>query len=60
MHNKQLFIVSPHPIVPPIDTHDGIIKVNGSLTKQVAFETEVNIKDGADQACWINPNAFFS
>ena len=60
MHNKQLLIIAPHPIVPSIDTHDGIIEVNSSFTKQIAFETEVNIKDGANQPCWVNPDAFFS
>ncbi len=60
MHNKYLLIIAPHPIVPSIDTHDGIIKVDSSFTKKVAFKTEVNIKDGANQPCWVNPDAFFS
>ena len=59
LHNKQLFLVTPHPIVPAIQTHDGIIEVNGRLTKKVAFETEVNIEDGANQPGWVNPDAFF-
>ena len=60
LYHKLLFIVAPQPIVPAIDTHDGIIEIDGSLTKKVAFETEVNIKDGAYQPCWVNPDAFFS
>lgn len=60
LHNKLLMIVAPQPIVPPIHTHDGVVEVNGCLTKKIAFETEVNIEDGANQTSWINPNAFFS
>ena len=60
LYHKQLFIVAPHPIVPTINTHDGIIEVYGCLTKQIAFETEVDIEDGTNQPCWVNPDAFFS
>ncbi len=60
LYNKQLLIVAPHPIVPSINAHDGIIEVDSSFTKKVAFKTEVDIKDGANQPCWVNPDAFFS
>jgi hypothetical protein len=43
VNNKGLLLISPQPIVPAIEAHDGIIEVYRCLSIEFASKTDVNI-----------------
>ena len=58
MHYQLFPFILPQPIVPTIDAHDGVIEIDRCLSQQLAFKTEINIKDGIDENQWVEEQIF--
>ena len=48
--------IAAGPYVPTIDTHYGIIEIDGCFACQMGIEADPYIDQGVDQSDWIDPN----